>query len=64
MNMWGTHRSWSKRTLSVSKDREERMLGAAEVIKSDQYDFILFQVKKLFQKYANYIITSSWPPVF
>ena len=53
MNMWGTHRSWSKRTLSVSKDREERMLGAAEVIKSDQYDFILFQVEKLFQKYAN-----------
>ena len=53
MNMWGIHRDLNLFSRSRSKSifrcescehRKERMIGAAEIIKSNQYDFIMFQV--------------------
>ena len=55
MNMWGIHRDLDLNFFSRSRSksifrcescehRKERMIGAAEIIKSSQYDFIMFQV--------------------
>ena len=40
MNMWGIHSPFS----TIVPDREERMIGAAKIIKTGKYDFIMFQV--------------------
>ena len=51
MNMWGIHGDLGRRHLSskgifdkISKDREQRMIGAGAVIASGLYDFVLLQV--------------------
>ena len=41
--MWGIHSPFS----TLAPDREERMIGAAKIIKTGRYDFIMFQVCKM-----------------
>ena len=62
MNMWGIHRDLNLFSRSRSKSifrcescehRKERMIGAAEIIRSNQYDFIMFQVHTTTGVYKN-----------
>ena len=43
MNMWGIHSPFS----TPVPEREDRMIGAAKIIKTEQYDFVMFQVCKM-----------------
>ena len=43
MNMWGIHSPFS----TPVPEREDRMIGAAKIIKKGQYDFVMFQVCKM-----------------
>ena len=41
--MWGIHSPFS----TPVPEREDRMIGAAKIIKTEQYDFVMFQVCKM-----------------
>ena len=41
--MWGIHSPFS----TPVPEREDRMIGAAKIIKTEQYDFVMFQVRKM-----------------
>ena len=75
MNMWGIHTDFDrfKRSIfgkticeicpicpkCIGRDRVKRMEGAANIIKSGKYDFIMFQVNKNFSYLGLFFLICS-----